>query len=157
MGEANVLDQQRLYGQNQNSPYLNSPLIAEFEQLRHGYLKRLLHLQKQLQDEIKREGETRRRELARFPRNSSELTKYPLEAQIRVAKFLVADAKDRERMKDEFMWSSLTTQPLIDEFQKNVSRLRVFRELEILTIPEHFQRPYARDVDVRGVKEVNGS
>ncbi|KAJ2915561.1 hypothetical protein MD484_g4849, partial [Candolleomyces efflorescens] len=105
--------------QHQNSLYINSPLIAEFGQLRHGYLKRLLHLQKQLQDETKHESETRRRELARFPKNSSELTKFPLEAQVRVAKFLVADAKDRERMKDEFMWPSLATQPLIDEFQKD--------------------------------------
>lgn len=72
-----------------------------------------------------------------------------------MARFLVADAKDRERMKDEFMWSSLTTQPLIDEFQKDVSRPRVFGEPEILMIPEHFQRPHA--CDVRGVNEVNGS
>ncbi|RXW20798.1 hypothetical protein EST38_g5063 [Candolleomyces aberdarensis] len=113
------LSYERLYGQNQNSLYLNSPLVAEFEQLRHGYLKRLLDLQKQLQEEIKREFEIKRRDLARFPKNSSEFNKLPLEAQVRVAKFLVADAKDREKMKDEFVWSSLTTQPLIEEFQKD--------------------------------------
>ena len=153
--EADVFNLQGFCIQHQNSLYINSPLIAEFGQLRHGYLKRLLHLQKQLQDETKHESETRRRELARFPKNSSELTKFPLEAQVRVAKFLVADAKDRERMKDEFMWPSLATQPLIDEFQKDVSRLRAFRQPDMLTITEYLQCPYA--CDVCGLNEVNGS
>ena len=91
--------------------------------MRHAYLTRLHELQTHAQELEKRDTNAKRTEASVFPQTTVEFNSSPREAQVRVAKFLIAQKLVQEQMMDEFGWAWRATQPLLEECKRNVSAI----------------------------------
>ena len=102
-------------------PHQKRALEDALSSLRYTYLKALvplLHRRRGLKDQA---YEQRKRREALFPRSVEEYHKITdREVQLRVARFLVADSLEQERMMDKFGWAYRGVDPLRSAYRSNV-------------------------------------
>lgn len=94
------------------------------ERSRYEYVRRLNELQKRRVETEEREEQERRIREAQFPQTVREyhaMNSRP--AQLRVARFLMADTSKQDQMSTQSSWAWRQTQPLIKEYNINVSLL----------------------------------
>lgn len=92
------------------------------ERFRYEHLQVMMPLYKRRVELERSEEEDRINRAARFPLSSQEYRAIEVRAaQLRVAHFLMHDESKREQMRTESRWAWRQTQPLIDEYRKDVS------------------------------------
>lgn len=91
------------------------------ERCRYDYLQQMVTLRRQISMLKSQVEQARRLEEHRFPRNLEDFRSKDLEMQVRVGRFLMGDERKREQMRDESQWAHRATQPLMEEYNRNVS------------------------------------
>ncbi|EIW76940.1 hypothetical protein CONPUDRAFT_146621 [Coniophora puteana RWD-64-598 SS2] len=89
------------------------------ESLKYAHLQELLpllHQKSKLQAHV---GAAKRARDAQFPRSRAELNGLDGDTKLRVARYLVTGANEKERMMDNFGWVWRQCQPLVDEFARD--------------------------------------
>jgi len=105
---------------------LHADWNSHLEQMQYTYLSQLLPLKKEYQDCRAKQEHLRQMQLKMFPQSKEDFdTKMP-EMQLRVARFLAAEEKQKEILISKFNWAWRQTSPLIEEFKKDVCLLNVF-------------------------------
>lgn len=119
----------------------------DFNQTRYTYLSQTLILQKR-QQQIMAQRERERKEFEKkFPQSKEEFENKPKDMQIRVARFLVAEKTQKEKLLAEFDWAWRQTEPLEKIFKTDVSNTLVsFFFCTILTWSWFFQELFASEV-----------
>ncbi|TDL23810.1 hypothetical protein BD410DRAFT_827663 [Rickenella mellea] len=106
----------RRWSQVQGSSIRNT-----IEQFRYEHLQTILPLYKQRGILERAEEEARINRAARFPQSLSEYRSMDLKAaQVRIARFLMADPAKKEMMMTESRWAWRQTQPFVEEYGRNL-------------------------------------
>lgn len=102
-------------------PHHKRALEEALSSLRYTYLKALLPLLRRRRMLRDRENDLRKRREATFPKSIEEYRKISdREVQLRVARFLMADSLEQERMMDKFGWAYRGVDPLRAAYKSNV-------------------------------------
>ena len=92
------------------------------ERCRYEYLQTMLSLQRTRVELERKEEEARISREAQFPMSTEEFRVMDSRAaQLRVARFLMADSSKKDQMRNESYWAWRQTQPLIVAYSNNVS------------------------------------
>ena len=94
---------------------------SEYDMYRYLHLRSLNAWTKRRDDLREREESERKTREAQFPSTISQFNAAPNDLQFRVARFLLADRAEKERMCDQFGWAYRQVKPLEEDFAKNVS------------------------------------
>lgn len=102
-------------------PHHKRALEEALSSLRYTYLKALLPLLRRRRMLRDRENDLRKRREATFPKSIEEYRKISdREVQLRVARFLMADSLEQEKMMDKFGWAYRGVDPLRAAYKSNV-------------------------------------
>jgi hypothetical protein len=115
---------QSLYKETRKPHVYESEWDDAVYRVRMAHLKQILPLQKKRAELESQENEARRQLDAHFPRSSNEYRAMrSKDRQGRIARFLLADEREKERMMTQFGWASRQVAPLKNEYLTNVSIL----------------------------------
>ena len=118
----------------------------EYDQTRYTYLSQFLVLQKR-QQQIMAQRERERKEFERqFPQTKEEFENKPKDMQTRVARFLVAEKAQKEKLLAEFDWAWRQTEPLEKIFKTDVSNILAPLFCPVFTWSWFLQQLFASEV-----------
>ncbi|KIM62563.1 hypothetical protein SCLCIDRAFT_1214925 [Scleroderma citrinum Foug A] len=111
-------------------PHHKRALEEALSSLRYTYLKALLPLLRRRRMLRDRENDLRKRREATFPKSIEEYRKISdREVQLRVARFLMADSLEQEKMMDKFGWAYRGVDPLRAAYKSNAEFNAEIQEL----------------------------
>ena len=101
---------------------------SEYETYRYLHLRALAGWTKR-RDELRKKEEAERKERdAQFPQSIAQFNAIPsMDVRVRVARFLVADRVEKERMCEQFGWAYRQVKQLEGDFERNVSGVSRWR------------------------------
>lgn len=94
---------------------------SEYDAYRYLHLRALNGWTKQRNALQEKEESERKTRDAQFPQSISQYNAIPNELQARVARFLLADRAEKERMCNQFGWAYRQVKPLEGDFESSVS------------------------------------